>query len=193
MLRVKTELQQVVVTTEYAVHKFSCKGRSVTGEAEDEWDADIGRKVKAIVLDDEGFWKPLTLILHVAMPIVKLLRLMDGNKFCMGKVYDGMFMIGQRIESMQSKVPWFKDLAKVHAGRWEYLHSPMHAAGYALDPQYMQTVGDLDDATMDGLQKIFDRLCLRDAILASPNPEEAWKEYTLSNPAVVNRVAQVEG
>ena len=58
---------------------------------------------------------------------------MDSNKYCMGKVYDRMFMIGQRLESMQAKVPWFKDLSnKVHADRWEYLHSPMHAAGYRL-------------------------------------------------------------
>ena len=127
------------------------------------------------------------------MPVVKLLRLMDSNKYCMGKVYDRMFMIGQRLESMQAKVPWFKDLSKVHADRWEYLHSPMHAASYALDPEYMQTVGDLEEATTDGLHTIFDRLCLRDAILASPNPDEAWKEYTFSTPAVVQRVlAQVE-
>eukprot|EP00967_Tisochrysis_lutea_P128666 scaffold220372_cov26-Tisochrysis_lutea.AAC.1 len=86
------------------------------------------------------------------MPVVKLLRLMDSNAFCMGKVYDKMFSIGQRIEAMQDRVPWFKELAKLHAERWEYLHSPMHAAGYALDPQYMQTVGDLDDATTEGLQ-----------------------------------------
>ena len=68
---------------------------------------------------------------------------------------------------MQGKVPWCKDLAKIHAERWEYLHSPMHAAAYALDPQFMNTVGDLDEATTDGLHVISDRMCLRDAILAA--------------------------
>eukprot|EP00967_Tisochrysis_lutea_P154693 scaffold307790_cov28-Tisochrysis_lutea.AAC.1 len=53
MLRVKTELQQVVVTMEYAAHKFSCGGRSAIGDDDGELDADIGKKVKAIVLDDE--------------------------------------------------------------------------------------------------------------------------------------------
>ena len=31
-------------------------------------------------------------------PIVKLLRLADGDKPAMGKVYDRMFMIGQKLE-----------------------------------------------------------------------------------------------
>ena len=33
------------------------------------------------------------------MPIVKLLRLCDGEKPVMGKIYDRMFMIGQRLQA----------------------------------------------------------------------------------------------
>ena len=51
--------------------------------------------------------------------------------------------------------------------RWEYLHSPFHAAAYGLDPEFMETAGDLDEATMEGLRAVFDRFALRDAILAS--------------------------
>ena len=35
---------------------------------------------------------------QIMTPVVKLLRLMDGEKPAMGKVYDRMFMIGQKIE-----------------------------------------------------------------------------------------------
>eukprot|EP00967_Tisochrysis_lutea_P140441 scaffold256624_cov18-Tisochrysis_lutea.AAC.1 len=69
----------------------------------------------------------------------------------------------------------------------------MHAAAYALDPQFLFCAeGELDEATMEGLSAIFDRLCLRDAILAAADPEKAWQEYTFHTPEVVARVAQVE-
>ena len=43
--------------------------------------------------------------------------------------------------------------------RWEYLHSDMHAAGYALDPEFMidaQRQSE-DDATQTGLMSIGER------------------------------------
>ena len=49
-------------------------------------------------------------------PVVKLLRLMDGDKPVMGKIYDRMFMIGQRIE--KSSVSWKDMAAKIHTDRW---------------------------------------------------------------------------
>ena len=52
---------------------------------DDAIDSNIGMTVKAIVLDD-GFWQSITEILHVAMPIIKLLRLLDSNKPVIGKV-----------------------------------------------------------------------------------------------------------
>ena len=48
-------------------------------------DSNIGMTVKAIVLDD-GFWQSITEILHVPVPIIKLLRLLDSNKPVIGKV-----------------------------------------------------------------------------------------------------------
>ena len=39
---------------------------------------------------------------------------------------------------------------------------------------------------------VFECLCLRDAIMASSDPDRAWREFTTSSPEVVDRVAQVE-
>ena len=39
---------------------------------------------------------------------------------------------------------------------------------------------------------VFERLCLRDEIMASANPEQAWRELTTTSPGVVARVAQAE-
>eukprot|EP00966_Prymnesium_polylepis_P086716 2007111-Prymnesium_polylepis.1 len=53
---------------------------------------------------------------QIMVPVVKLLRLMDGEKAAMGKVYDRMYMIGQKIE--QSDVPWKDKAVKIHNDRW---------------------------------------------------------------------------
>ena len=54
-------------------------------------------------------------------PVVKLLRLMDGQKPAMGKIYDRMFIIGQKIS--ESSVSWKDQAAKIHAIRWEWSRS----------------------------------------------------------------------
>ena len=193
LLRVKADLQQVVVSAEYGCsHKFSSRGRTADEEDGEALDPGIGARVKAIILNEDGFWEPLTQILHIAMPLIKLLRMLDSNKPVIGKVYDRMFLVGERLRKMEATVSWAKEMGQKHADRWEYLHSPWHAAAYALDPEFIETTGELDAATMDGLLIVFERLCLRDAIMASSDPEQAWRTLTPSSPEVVQRVAQVE-
>eukprot|EP00965_Chrysotila_dentata_P057157 1896488-Pleurochrysis_carterae.AAC.2 len=58
----------------------------------------------------------------------------------MGKIYDRMFMIGERMD--KSDASWKQQANEIHEARWEYLHSPIYAAGYALDPEFLETDGD---------------------------------------------------
>lgn len=196
MLRVKADLQQVVVCQEYGQQRFTARGLPIDPEDVDDADTEdvgVGSHVKSIVLDDNGFWKPLTLILYVALPLVRLLRMFDSNKSgVIGKVYDRMFVIGERINKLRDHVEWADEMASVHADRWEYLHSPFHSAAYALDPEYLSTVGGIDAATQEGLTTVIERMCLRDAIMASSDPEAAMASLTTSSPEVVQRVAQAE-
>ena len=69
--------------------------------------------------------------------------MLDSNRAVIGKVYDRMFMIGEKPKSMVSTVPWASQALSIHEARWEYLHSEMHAAAYALDPKFITTAGDL--------------------------------------------------
>ena len=120
LLRVKEDLQGIVVTAEYyARQKFSTRGRSEEDLQDGEvLDRDIGSTVRAILLDEEAFWKPLPVILHVAMPLIKLLRGLDGNQPMMGKVYMRMFQSGERIAALQEKgVPWAASLTRIHEDR----------------------------------------------------------------------------
>lgn len=145
--------------------------------------------VKAIVLDENGFWNPLIQALRIMTPLVQMmLRMTDGDKPIMGKIYDRMFLISERIRN--SKVPWKAQAMKIHEDRWEYLHSPMHSAGYALDPEFWETKGAHDTATQEGLLTVMQRICLRDIYeTASASEREA---LTLNSDVVQERVSVVE-
>ena len=68
-----------------------------------------------------------------------------------------MFMIGQKID--ERAYSWKAKAAQIHAKRWEYLHSEMHAAGYALDPEFMQMASDMDEATQSAASSRSSRRC----------------------------------
>jgi hypothetical protein len=115
--------------------------------------------------------------------------MLDGNKPVIGKVYDKMFMLVDTIEKM-SPAAWRAEAVKIHAARWEYMHSDMHAASYALDAEYLNTAGDLDDATQMGLMNIIQRHSLRTVLLQQPDPQAAIEEddedekITIDSPEV---------
>ena len=99
----KVELQEIVVSADYASRKWNDKADE-TDESdeyeddEDDWLPIEGDdKVKKLILSDI-FWKKVVDALRIMCPLVKFLRLTDGDQPTMGKVYDRMFSIGQKIE-----------------------------------------------------------------------------------------------
>lgn len=186
--RVKADLQQVVVTPEYAAQKVQRADK----DGEDGLASDSFAVAKQIVLDDGGFWRDLVTCLRVAMPLVKLLRMLDSNKPVIGKVYHRMFLLGEKLRKMKSATPWIAEAESIHSRRWEYLHSDFHAAAYALDPEFIGVADDLDDATQQGLLNVLEKLSLRDAILSSSDPESAAKTLTVESHEVVQRITQAE-
>ena len=96
------------MSLEYAQHKFGARSCEWDEESGEKLDPDVGNQVKAIVLSDE-FWKGVVDVLRIAMPLIKLLRMLDGNKPVLGKIYDRMFNIGETLKTMQNRVPWYVD------------------------------------------------------------------------------------
>lgn len=189
LCRAKADLQEVVVSAGYNAQRVTRAEAEETDE--NALSADSFAAAKSILLDDDGFWCHLVMILRASLPIVKLLRMLDGNKPVLGKVYDRMFLITQKLKK-STGAPWLSKVLEIHESRWEYLHSDMHSAAYALDPEFQDLVVDIDDATQEGLQRVFERLSLRDAILSSADPEAASRRLTLQSEEVVKRVAQAE-
>eukprot|EP00965_Chrysotila_dentata_P034981 1163783-Pleurochrysis_carterae.AAC.4 len=71
---------------------------------------------------------------------------MDGEKPVVGKIYDGMYMIGKAF--VDCTAPWREQALAIHMKRWDYLHSDFHAAAYALDTEFLDTDGDTDKVTI---------------------------------------------
>eukprot|EP00966_Prymnesium_polylepis_P115918 2679387-Prymnesium_polylepis.1 len=148
VLRLKADLKYIVDLPEYMQQDYGKK------RGEDDGDDDVVGEggVRAIILNDVGYWEPMLEVLKVMTPIVKLLRLCDGEKPAMGKVYDRMFLVKDKVE--KSTVSWAPKAVKLVEARWEYLHSFMHAAGYAFDPEFLESTGSWDTAIQNGVVEI---------------------------------------
>eukprot|EP00965_Chrysotila_dentata_P100979 3335903-Pleurochrysis_carterae.AAC.1 len=89
----------------------------------------------------------------------------------------------------ESTAPWKDAAYKIHTERWEYLHFPFHAAGYALDPEFLDTDGDTDKFTQDGLITVVERKCLADVLLESSDAKERLRTVSVNDADVQERVA----
>lgn len=191
ILRLKADLKYIVDLPEYSAQDYSQKKKSGERDAhdgDDELDGEGG--VKQILLNEDGFWKPLVTALKITVPITKTLRMCDGNAAVMGKIYDRMYMLGSKVRGMD--VPWASKAADMVDERWEYLHSFVHAAGYAFDPEFYEHRNNWDEAVSNGVMEMIERICLRQAMLNAGDTDKARQELTTESPEVVAEVAACE-
>ena len=110
----------------------------------DEWNANKlskeakGREANKTVLMP-GFWKNVVYILKIMAPLVKVLRLVDGErKPAMGYIYEAMDKAKEAImKSFNNNESKYKDVFEIIDHRWNcQLHHPLHAAGHFLNPEF---------------------------------------------------------
>jgi len=128
----------------------------------DEWHAlTINRKSEGeaicrLVSYQESFWAGVEEVCNITEPLVKVLRLVDGDKPAMGYLYEAMDRAKEAVhsyyddkgdEGFQRQLLW-----KVIDDRWNNtLHHPIHAVGVFLNPAFAYSCGFLFDAeVMDG-------------------------------------------
>lgn len=110
-------------------------------------------------------------LVKLLVPVIKVLRLCDsGADACaVAFIYPAMFELKSfmdRPDADSSTRAFRKHLAELVADRWEFLHNPMHAAAYALNPRYHNIVADImrNPEVAVGLKYVLERL--------STSPEE---------------------
>ncbi|KAI3858055.1 hypothetical protein MKX03_006326, partial [Papaver bracteatum] len=98
----------------------------------------VGIKVQSIILSDENFWPLIISCLKSVIPIVKVLRLVDGDdKPAMRYIYKAIDKAKEQIQANFKNVKRrYEAYMKIIDLRWNtQLHGHLHAAGYFLNPR----------------------------------------------------------
>ncbi|XP_042980257.1 uncharacterized protein LOC122310450 [Carya illinoinensis] len=123
LLLFKKELRQMFTCDKWIVSSYS--------------KSNIGKEIAEIVLEDREFWAQCQFIVTISEPLVRVLRLVDGDeKPAMGYLYNAMEKAKENIKArLKNKVSAFMPFIRVIDARWDkQLHSPLHAAGCLLNP-----------------------------------------------------------
>ncbi|XP_042387453.1 uncharacterized protein LOC121979531 [Zingiber officinale] len=122
----------------------------------------VGKRVAEVILMP-SFWKNMVFALKVGGPLVKVLRLVDGEKRSpMGYIYEAMDRAKEAIvASFNNNEEKYRNIFEFIDKRWNIqLHRPLHVAGYFLNPECFYSNPDIENDTevMKGLHKCISRL-----------------------------------
>ncbi|KAJ0685123.1 putative transcription factor/ chromatin remodeling BED-type(Zn) family [Helianthus annuus] len=122
-----------------------------------------GKKVASILLN-ETFWRNITYTLKLVGPLVKVLRLVDGDRSpAMGYIYEAMDRAKENIkDNFQGREEFYEAAFDIIDNRWQcQLHRPLHAAGHFLNPSIFYDDANRitkDEEVMSGLYACITRL-----------------------------------
>jgi len=115
IVKEKQALKDMFDSNEYTSSKY---GKEKSGGASYE--------AKKVVMDKE-FWNKAIEILKVFEPIIKVLKLVDGDdKPTMGFLYEAIDRAKQAIEQNCRYSTYYNSIIDK---RWIYMHSDLHSAG----------------------------------------------------------------
>ncbi|CAH1447076.1 unnamed protein product [Lactuca virosa] len=119
-------------------------------------------KIKGYFISDT-FWRNILYSLKSTGPLVKVLRMVDGEKKpAMGYIYEAMDRAKETIsKSFLYKEKEYEKAFKFIDDRWQcQLHRPLHAAGHYLNPEifYANQAGTSCEEVMTGLYACIERL-----------------------------------
>ncbi|RWR73239.1 hypothetical protein CKAN_00150000 [Cinnamomum micranthum f. kanehirae] len=118
------------------------------------------------IIESNKFWPHVKGVLNVFDPLIKVLRLVDGDdKPTMGFLHEAM----ERSKlAIQADCKYYKKFWKIIDDRWgRQLKHDLHTAGYFFNPQF--TDGHISDEIRLGLKNVIERLAAStdDAIWAT--------------------------
>ena len=125
---------------------------------ESKWANEQKGKNVANIIFISSFWNTVVFCLKVSSPLIRVLRLVDGEKRPPGYIYVAMKKAKEIIVKIfNGNEEKYSEIMEIIDRRWEVqLHRPLHSVGYFLNLQfYYDTKGlgvDLDS-------KIFEDVC----------------------------------
>ncbi|KAK1587628.1 hypothetical protein Q3G72_014991 [Acer saccharum] len=143
ILDLKQALQEAVVSEEFKQLKLNMP------------EGNNGIVESAILGDD--FWCKAHLFLQLCEPFVRLLATFDIEKSVMGVVYDWQVQALEAVRSKGIDATILNQLLVLIEERWDALFSPLHAAGYILNPRYFGKGQNKDKIVMRGWRTTLER------------------------------------
>ncbi|KAI0519522.1 hypothetical protein KFK09_006971 [Dendrobium nobile] len=110
----------------------------------------------------QSFWNTIVYALKIAGPLLKVLRLVDGEKKPpMAYIYEAIDRAKEAIAASFNNSDKYDQIFKMIDRRWEVqLYRPLHAAGHFLNPEYFFNNPDIakDKEIADDLYQCIGRL-----------------------------------
>ncbi|XP_050213239.1 uncharacterized protein LOC126664745 isoform X2 [Mercurialis annua] len=142
IFELRQTLQEVVVSEEWKQWKLSI--------AEDV------ESVESAILGDD-FWSKSHLLLELYEPFIRLLGVLDIDKSIIGAVYDWRVQALEIVKSKAIDDDILNQLEGLIENKWDLLFSPLHAAGYILNPRYIGKFQTKDKSVMRGWKATLER------------------------------------
>lgn len=144
IFQLKEELQQVVVGEDWKQWKL-CIPEDI-----------IGIEVEAAITGDD-FWSRAHLFLQLCEPFLRFLTVLNIDRSVMGDVYDWRVQALEAVRSKGIEESALNQLEELIENRWDVLFSPLHAAGYILNPKYFGKGQTKDRTVMRGWKATLER------------------------------------
>ncbi|XP_019244598.1 PREDICTED: uncharacterized protein LOC109224476 [Nicotiana attenuata] len=150
----KSNLNKLFVSDEYTSSAYGRESR--------------GRESLDIILSP-SFWNNVVHALKIGGPLVKVLRLVDGEQRPpMGYLYEAIDRANEAIQASFSDQRKYKRVFEIIDKRWDSkLHSPLHAAGLVLNPElfYDNKEGILGDKHLwNGYYECIEKLIPKESV-----------------------------
>ncbi|KAF3960345.1 hypothetical protein CMV_014932 [Castanea mollissima] len=142
-------------------HLFCVLLQVVVGEDWKQWklcipEDIIGIEVEAAITGDD-FWSRAHLFLQLCEPFLRFLAVLNIDRSVMGDVYDWRVQALEAVRSKGIEESALNQLEELIENRWDVLFSPLHAAGYILNPKYFGKGQTKDRTVMRGWKATLER------------------------------------
>ena len=116
---------------------------------------------------EEGkrMWADAVVLVDLCHPMVTMLRMADGQAPCTGEVYHFMYTLQEHVKaadlggrSAEEGAARRSALEALLLLRWDFLHQPIYAAAYALNPQFLHQNLEDENEVMQGLRSTLENL-----------------------------------
>jgi hypothetical protein len=126
---------------------------------------DKADEIKSLILGS-AHWEVVEQVVKLCEPIIRLLRIADGDSPSTGKIHSRAYGVQQHIATAERELSIpaavVRQVQQVWKSRWDFMYSPMHGAAYCLDPEFLSDegldLGNTADCSVQDLLTMMKRL-----------------------------------